>query len=99
MDNIKTITRRSGVDIGYHNTNLHPENRQGCVGESGIDKNYTFEQVLELAYNMKEKPNIIVKAGRNAKWYLKKIQIEEIESAIEKQKWRKTHNYEMYIIE
>jgi hypothetical protein len=39
------------------------------------------------------------KAGLNAKWYFKKININEIEEKIEKQKWRDTHKYTMYIIE
>jgi hypothetical protein len=74
--------------------------REGCVGVSGIDKSYTFEMVLNLAYKMEEnRPNIIVKAGPNAKWYLKRYPIEVIEEEITKQEWRDTSHCTMYIIE
>jgi len=99
MEYIKSIIAREGVDVGYHNSNIHPKNGEGCKGKSGIDNEYTFEDVLKLAYNMEEKPNIIVKAGKNAKWYIKKIENDKIEEAIEKQSWRNTRNYKMYIIE
>lgn len=98
MEHIKTIEKRSGVDVGYHTSNIHPIDREGCVGTSGIDKSYTFEMVLELAYKMDIKPNIIVKAGKNAKWYLKHIQKDKIEGAVQKQKWRDTSRFTMYII-
>lgn len=99
MEHIKTIERRTGVDIGYHSSNIHPINREGCVGSSGIDKSFTFEMVLELAYKMDIKPNIIIKAGKNAKWYLKHFQKDTIEDEIEKQKWRDTSRSTMYIID
>jgi hypothetical protein len=99
MEHIKTIQRRTGVDIGYHNSNIHPIDREGCMGQRGIDKSYTFEMVLELAYKMDIKPNIIIKAGKNAKWYLKYFQKDTIEDEIEKQKWRDTSRCTMYIID
>jgi hypothetical protein len=69
------------------------------VGKSGIDKTYTFEMVLKIAYKMDNKPNIIIKAGKNAKWYLKYFQQDIIEDEIKKQKWRDTSRYVMYIID
>lgn len=99
MDNIKSIEKRCGVDIGYNCSNLHPKDREGCVGKSGIDKSYTFEMVLNIANKMEHKPNIIIKAGKNAKWYLKYTPKETIEDAIKSQSWRDTSRYTMYIIE
>jgi hypothetical protein len=100
MEHIKIIERRAGCDIGYHNSNIHPINREGCVGISGIDKSYTFEMVLELAYKMGDaRPNIIIKAGPNAKWYLKRFDRAIIDEEIEKQKWRNTSRCTMYIID
>ena len=99
MEHIKTIERRTGVDVGYHSSNIHPIDREGCVGTNGINKSYTFEMVLELAHKMDNKPNIIIKAGKNAKWYLKYFQKDKIEDEIEKQKWRDTSRCTMYIID
>lgn len=99
MEHIKNIERRTGVDIGYHESSIHPINGEGCVGTNGINKLFTFEMVLELAYKFDRKPNIIIKAGKNAKWYLKYCEKDKIEEAIEKQKWRDTTRYIMYIID
>ena len=99
MEHINTIERRSGVDVGYHSSNIHPIDREGCVGTRGINKSFTFEMVLELAYKMDNKPNIIIKAGPNAKWYLKRFQKDKIEDEITKQKWRDTSRCTMYIID
>ena len=99
MEHIKTIERRTGVDVGYHNSDIRPIDGEGCVGTGGIDKSFTFEMVLELAYKMEHKPNIIIKAGKNAKWYLKYFQKDKIEEEIEKQKWRDTIRYTMYVID
>ena len=99
MDYIQHIERKAGVDVGYHSSAIHPIDREGCVGLRGIDKTYTFEMVLEVAYKMEVKPNIIIKAGKNAKWYLKYFQKETIQEEIEKQKWRDTSRCTMYIID
>ena len=99
MEHVKIIERKQGVDIGYNSSNMHPVDREGCVGVFGIDKTFTFEMVLELAYKMPNKPNIIVKAGPNAKWYLKKFPKDTIEDEINKQAWRDTSRCTMYIIE
>ena len=97
MNHCQSIQKRYGVDVGYHSSNLEPLNNVGCIGKSGIDKNYTLEQITDLAYEIKA--NIIIKAGKNAKWYLKKIDIENIELEIQKQNWRDTSRATMWIIE
>jgi len=99
MEYVKRIEKRTGVDVGYTSSNIHPLDGEGCVGASGIDKSFTFEIVLELAYKMAVRPNIIIKAGPNAKWYLKRFQKDVIEDEITKQNWRDTSRGIMYIIE
>ena len=100
MENIRRIEKRIGVDIGYHKSNLHTVNGVGRVGKSGIDKNYTLNQVIELVSEMTPRPNIIVKAGKNAKWYLKRFPINDIDVGIEtQQQWRDTSRATMWIIE
>ena len=99
MEHIKQITKYIGVDVGYHGSDLLPANREGCVGKRGIDKNYTLPQVIDIAFKMDEKPNIIIKAGSNAKWYLKHFSLDSIEKEIEKQRWRDTSRYTMYVIQ
>ncbi len=90
-----------GIDGGMNNS-VEPENREGCVGCRGIDKNYTFEMVLKLAYSMNNKPNVIVKSGKKGKWYLKCIEKDLIEDLkkykFEKPEWRNTSNCDLYII-
>lgn len=100
MEHVKKMEKRLGVDIGYHDSNIVPVDREGCVGKAGIDKSFTLERVIALAYKqVDKKPNIIIKAGQNAKWYLKHCPKEEIEEGIEKQKWRDCSQATMYIIE
>ena len=70
MEHITHMQKRIGVDLGYHESNLRPENDEGCVGKSGLDKSLSLERILEIVYKMKEKPNVIIKAGPRAKWYL-----------------------------
>jgi hypothetical protein len=99
MEHIAMMRKRQGVDVGYHSANIHPADREGCVGKNGIDKTFTLEKMIELAYKMPNKPNIIIKAGPNAKWYLKRFPKDVIESEIQKQTWRDTSRCIMYIIE
>ena len=99
MENIRTINKRNGVDIGYHESNLRPSDGEGCVGKSGIDKTFTLMNVIEIANRMNPRPNIIIKAGPRAKWYLKKFPRDKIEEEIEKQQWRDTSRATMWIIE
>ena len=99
MEHVKLIETRNGLDIGFHNSNIHPVDREGCVGRHGIDKSFTLETVINLAYKMENRPNIIVKGGPNAKWYLKHFPKDTIELEIKKQKWRDTSRGSMYIIE
>jgi hypothetical protein len=99
MDYVKNIEIRKGVDVGYHDSNIEPLNRERCVGKSGIDKTLILQDVLNLAYKIDERPNIIIKAGPNAKWYLKRSQQDRIEDDIKKQNWRDTSRCIMYIID
>ena len=66
MDQFKTITRRDGVDVGYHNSPVNPPNNQYCVGKRGLDKTLSLEQIIDVAYNTydsnKNRVNIIIKA-------------------------------------
>lgn len=96
MEYIKEI--RHGVDVGY-SSNLHPANGEGRKGRQGIDQNLTLEQVILLARRMEEKPNIIIKAGKNAKWYFKRYSMQDLPAEIDKQQWRDTSKSTMYIIE
>ena len=69
----------------------------------GIDKTLSLEQVITLAHKTDDKygnkANIIIKAGKNAKWYIKYCDINRIEEAILSQQWRDTSRATMYIID
>ena len=97
MENIMKLEKRVGCDVFYGNKfNLEPLNGVGRVGKSGIDKSFTLEKLIQLAYEIKA--NIIIKGGPNAKWYLKKCNIEDISMEIENQTWRDTSRCTMWII-
>lgn len=100
LEHITRLEKRIGADLGYHESNLRPINDEGCVGKSGLDKNLSLESVLEIAYKMNPKPNIIIKAGCRAKWYLKQCSKDLIDIEIEKQrKWRDISRCTMWIID
>lgn len=100
MEHITLIQKRIGCDLGYHESNLIPLNSEGCVGKSGLDKTLKINRILEIAYKMENKPNIIVKAGPKAKWYFKRCHKDFIDTEIEKQrKWRDISRCTMWIIE
>ena len=95
LEQLKYFEIREGVDIGYNNSNIqHPKYLNS---DKGFDKNLKLEEMLILAKELNA--NIIIKAGKNAKWYIKKCNKEFIEKEIEKQKWRDTSRYKMYIVE
>ena len=97
MEYIKEI--RHGVDAGYGaDCNFHPANGEGRKGKHGLDQNLTLEEVIKIARSMEEKPNIIIKSGEKAKWYLKRYTMEELPAEIEKQQWRDTSKCTMYIL-
>ena len=83
MEHITFLEKRIGADLGYHESNLRPANNEGCVGKSGLDKTLSLQEILEIAYKMEEKPNIIIKAGPRAKWYLKRCPKVLIDTEIE----------------
>jgi hypothetical protein len=99
MEHVKKYEKRYGADAGYHSSNMDPVNREGCVGKSGLDKTLSLENVLAIAYKMPEKPNIVIKAGPNRKWYLKRFPLNVLDDEIEKQKWRDITQSTMHIIE
>ena len=84
-----------GVDVGgggRGKDDMEPLNGTMRIDSSGINKNATFEQVVELArtapgiltktgtmHPLGSQANIILKTG-GGKWYLKKFPIDEIES-------------------
>ena len=86
---------RLGVDVGYHSSNMvhhdYPESKKG------YPKTKTLEEMLELAKDIDA--NIIIKAGKNAKWYLKHVPRHALDAEIKKQAWRDTHRATMYIVE
>ena len=94
---IKDIKRRPGSDIDLKN--LRPANGEGCVGtNNGIDKTFSLEQVIELASKMAEKPNIIIRGGKNAQWYIKQCPVDEIEGK-KYGEWKDVSRSTMYIID
>ena len=97
MEYIKEV--RQGVDAGYTSSNIHPANGEGRVGKHGLDKDLTLEQVILLARNMEEKPNIIIKSGKNAKWYLKKCAPAAVEREVGQNNWRDVSRCLMYVID
>ena len=100
MEHFSKIERRDGVDVGFNGSNIEPLNRVGCVGKSGIDKKFKLEQVMSLAYELEPKANIIVKAGKNAKWYLKRCDPADIEARVQQHAWMNSaKRCSMWIIE
>tara|TARA_A100001037_G_scaffold304412_1_gene341133 strand:+ start:1453 stop:1761 length:309 start_codon:yes stop_codon:yes gene_type:complete len=99
MEHFKNIEKRLGCDIGLINCDLHPEDGEGRVGKSGLDKTLKLNEILEIAYKMNDpRPNIIIKGGKNAKWYLKYCRIDKLDKEIEKTKFRDTSRCTMFII-
>lgn len=94
MEHFIKIEKRLGCDIG-RGGDLHPEDDRCRVGKSGFDKNLKLYEILEIAYSMKNpRPNIVIKAGKNAKWYLKYCSVDKIE----KNKYRDSSRCTMYIV-
>ena len=101
---VTKMERREGADVGYHESPLHPadgsKDAEKRVGKRGFDKTLTLEDMIGIASRMEERPNIIVKAGLNAKWYLKRFPKESIDVEIEKQQWRPgVKNCTMWVVE
>ncbi len=96
MQHVQTIEKRIGWDV--ESPNIEPVNGEGCVGKGGIDKSYTLEMVIDLASKIPEKPNVIVRTGKKSKWYLKKIELNDIDRKRRPASWSNIENYTMYII-
>jgi len=43
MEHISLMEKRVGADLGYYGSNLRSANDEGCVGESGLDKEPSLE--------------------------------------------------------
>jgi len=97
MEHIRSIVRRDATDVGYHESNIRSLNDVGKVGKRGIDKTYSLARVLELAREVDA--NIIIKAGKNAKWYLKRFPVDDLDREIAKQDWRNTSRCTMWVVE
>ena len=97
MEFLKKLERRESTDVGFHESNLEPLNGVGKVGKTGIDKTFSLERVIKLAHEINA--NIIIKAGPNAKWYLKRFPLDELDREIAKQAWRNTSRATMWIVE
>ena len=98
MEHVALMQKLVGVDVGFHGSCHQPANGEGCVGKRGLDKHLPLERIVEIAYGMQEKPNIIIKAGPRAKWYLKHFPTDMIEHAIQRQTWRDMSRCKMWII-
>jgi hypothetical protein len=60
----------------------HIEIQQADLGRGGDlakhSAEMTLDEVKKIAYDMHQKPNIIIKSGPNALWYIKKCPPEKI---------------------
>lgn len=81
-----------GQDV-HIRRDIRPLDCRHCPnGNCGINKLYTFEQVIQVMceFPIEKRPNVAVKAGKKAMWYLKKCPEEEIE--VEQEKARRSGN-------
>lgn len=80
MEHITFLEKRVGSSLVCQESNLRPINYKSCVGKS------TLQRMLEIAYKMDDKPNIIIKEGFSGKWHLIRSPKDLINESIEKQK-------------
>lgn len=100
MEHISTFKKLNGCDIGFIKDNIYPADNYGRVGLHGLNKTFSLNDIIRIAWTMEEKPNILIKGGPNAKWYLKKFDSRIINDEIAKQNWRdSSRRSTMYIIE
>lgn len=73
----------SGCDIYKfkHDVSRDSIPEKYCVGKNGFDKNLSLDDVIEFIAKPK-KANLIVKSGPNAKWYVKKVSVEDAKQTI-----------------
>ena len=97
LSQLKYFEKRTGVDVGYHDNIQHP-NYPNTSKTIGYPKELSLEVMLKLAKDVDA--NILIKAGKNAKWYIKRYPKEEINSRIQKQHtWRDTSRCTLYVFE
>jgi hypothetical protein len=94
LSKLKYFEKFEGVDIGFHDNMEHPDFPNS---KRGYSKNFTLETMISLAKDINA--NVILKAGKNAKWYLKKCNRNKINERIETQKWRDTSGVIMYVVD
>jgi len=98
MEHAINIRRMTGIDVNYGTQScINIDNCPEREGAAGYNKNTTLSRMFELAYQTKA--NIIAKGGPNAKWYLKKINLDTIDEKINKQRWRDTSRITLWVIE
>ena len=86
MEHFERIQKKRGCDLG-RGIDIHPEDGTGRVGKSGFNKQLQLNDLIEIAYTIKNpRPNIIIKAGQNAKWYLKYCDLSLVDEKYNKQK-------------
>ena len=77
---------KEGCDVGFNDNIPHPD-YPFTSKTVGYPKNLTLNKMLKLAKDVNA--NILIKAGKNAKWYIKRYAKEEITERIQKQNtWR-----------
>ena len=83
------MVRREGSDLGHL---IYPadgsKDAEKRDGARGFLKTLTLGEMIGIASRMEERPNIIVKAGLNAKWYLKSFPKERIDEEFENNRTR-----------
>ena len=97
MQHFTNIQKRNNSDVGFIGDAIKPLNNKGCMGKNGIDKNFSLDELIDMAYEVDA--NIIIKSGLNAKWYLKKYPLHEIDNEISKKSYRDVARTTMWIIE
>jgi len=98
---VTKMERREGSDLGQE---IYPadgsKDAEKCVGARGFLKTLTLDEMIGIASRMEERPNIIVKAGDNAKWYLKRFPKDGIDAEFEKNRTRQgVKNTKLWVLE
>ena len=91
MNFVKKYQQICGADIQHKTGDIEPHNGEGRIGMSGIDKYLPIEVIIRIAHKTIcdpncGNPNVIIKAGKNAKWYLKHCDAAKLPQEITK--WR-----------
>ena len=98
---VTKLEKRIGVTVGYNDKSPYDAaEHEGRMGKHGFDANLSLAKMIEIASRMEARPNVIVKAGENAKWYLNRVPPDSIDAEIDKQRWREnSRNSTLWVIE